>query len=150
MKKASIIIVCVLVAIQFIRIDKTNLPVDTSQDYVSLTHAPDQVASILKRACYDCHSNQVKYPWYTQVAPVSWYIKSHVNNGKEFLNFSEFGKYNTYQKEHIYKGLVSSTERGTMPLDSYLWVHKEAILTPQDRNILLEWFNTFIPEDSKQ
>ncbi|MDR1877502.1 MAG: heme-binding domain-containing protein [Flavobacteriaceae bacterium] len=148
MKKILIITLLVLVAIQFIRIDKTNPPVDAEQDYVTMTHAPVEVKNILKRACYDCHSNEVKYPWYTNIAPVSWYIKEHINQGKEYLNFSEFGKYNKYQKEHVITGLFHVIEKRTMPLDSYVWLHEEAALSAEDNKILLEWFETFLPQDS--
>ncbi len=137
-----------MIAIQFIRIDKTNLPVDTKQDYVSLTQAPDEVTNILKRACYDCHSNEVKYPWYTNIAPVSWYVKGHINEGREHLNFSEFGKYNKFQTEHAYGDLLEVMQRGGMPLDSYLWIHKEAALSNKDRKVLTDWFETFVPKDS--
>ncbi len=149
MKKTLVIIVLVLVAIQFIRIDKTNLPVDPKQDYVNVTQAPEDVKVILKKACYDCHSNEVKYPWYTNIAPISWYVKGHINEGREHVNFSEFGKYNKYQKEHILGDLPETIQKGNMPLDSYLWIHKEAALSQKDQKVLTEWFETFLPKDSK-
>jgi hypothetical protein len=146
MKKAVFITMLVIIAIQFIRIDKTNPPVEEKQDYVAMTHAPAKIRSILKKACYDCHSNEVVYPWYSNVAPVSWYIKEHVNQGREYLNFSEFGKYNPYQKEHIVARLPGVLERRTMPLQSYIWLHKEAELSPEENKILSEWFNSFVKD----
>ncbi|WP_128330818.1 heme-binding domain-containing protein [Apibacter sp. HY039] len=149
MKKKIGIIIIVILLIQLIRIDKNNPPVDPNKDYIKITHAPAQIAEIIKKACYDCHSNEVKYPWYTNLAPISWYIKGHINEGKEYLNFSEFGNYNMYQKEHINSGLVSAIKRETMPLSSYVWMHKEAELTSQEKTILLNWFEIFDKKSDK-
>ncbi|MDR2122262.1 MAG: heme-binding domain-containing protein [Flavobacteriaceae bacterium] len=148
MKKTIYITLFILAAIQFIRIDKNNPPVDEKQDYCTVTQTPAEVRDILKKACYDCHSNEVKYPWYTNIAPVSWFIKGHINEGREYLNFSEFGKYNKYQKEHVITGLPQVMERGTMPPGSYVWMHKEADLTAKEKEMVLKWFLTFLPEDS--
>lgn len=145
MKKPLLIIIAVLVVIQLIRIDKTNLPIDPKEDYVNIVHAPDNVKAILKRSCYDCHSNTVTYPWYSNIAPVSWYIKDHVNEGREHVNFSEFGKYNTLQTQSVHTSLYKSMLRGGMPLDSYTLIHKNAILSLKDRKILFEWFKQFAP-----
>lgn len=149
MKKVLIVLVIVLVVMQFFRIDKNNPPVKPEENYVTITQAPKEVENILRNSCYDCHSNESKYPWYTNIAPVSWYVKSHINEGREHLNFSEFGKYNDYQKKYIYDGLYSSVSEGWMPLDSYLWIHKDAKLSPKDKKIMMDWFSKFVPKDKK-
>lgn len=149
MKKVLIIIVIVFVFMQFFRIDKNNPIVKPEENYVTITHAPKEVESILKSSCYDCHSNESKYPWYTNIAPISWYVKDHINEGRSYLNFSEFGRYNNYQKKHIYESLYAAANEGWMPLDSYLWIHKDAKLSTKDKKILKEWFSKFISEDKK-
>ena len=87
-KNIAIFFVFLFLAIQSIRIDKTTDPVNPATDFISLTDANSEVAGLLKTACYDCHSNQPTYPWYTNIAPVSWWIKHHIDEGSHHLNFS--------------------------------------------------------------
>src|SRR6218665_2695091 len=81
-------ILLLLIVFQFFRIDKTNPPVDPAQDFIMLSHPPADLAVILKESCYDCHGNTTTYPWYTNIAPVSWWIKHHINDARKHLNFS--------------------------------------------------------------
>ena len=93
LKNISIALIFILLMIQSIQIDKTIDPVNPTIDFISVTTANTDVAGLLKTACYDCHSNQPTYPWYTNVAPVSWWIKHHINEGSQHLNFSIRGTY---------------------------------------------------------
>lgn len=140
MKKVLLYGIIIFLSFQLIQIDKENPSVDKKIDYNQITHTTLEIQKILKKACYDCHSNEVKYPWYSSIAPISWFIKEHVNQGKEYVNFSEYGKYNRYQKEHINSSLYRVIENKTMPLNSYLWMHKEANLSEEDYILLLNWF----------
>lgn len=140
MKKVLLYGIIIFLSFQLIQIDKENPSVDKKIDYNQVTHASLEIQKILKKACYDCHSNEVKYPWYSSIAPISWFIKEHVNQGKEYVNFSEYGKYNRYQKENIKSSLYRVIENKTMPLNSYLWMHKEANLSEKDYILLLNWF----------
>lgn len=142
MKKVLLYGIIIFLSFQLIQIDKENPSVDKKIDYNQVTHASLEIQKILKKACYDCHSNEVKYPWYSSIAPISWFIKEHVNQGKEYVNFSEYGKYNRYQKENIKSSLYRVIENKTMPLNSYLWMHKEANLSEKDYILLLNWFQT--------
>lgn len=142
MKKILLYGIIIFLSFQFIQIDKGNPSVSKKIDYYQVTHATPEIQKILKKACYDCHSNEVNYPWYSSIAPISWFIKEHVNQGKEYVNFSEYGKYNRYQKEHINSSLYRVIENKTMPLNSYLWMHKEANLSEEDFILLLNWFRT--------
>lgn len=142
MKKILLYGIIIFLSFQFIQIDKGNPSVNKKIDYNQITQTTPEIQKILKKACYDCHSNEVNYPWYSSIAPISWFIKEHVNQGKEYVNFSEYGKYNRYQKEHINSSLYRVIENKTMPLNSYLWMHKEANLSEENFILLLNWFRT--------
>ncbi len=141
-KKILLGLVAVLIIIQFFRIDKTNPPVDNSQDFMTLTSPPAEVAQIMKDACYDCHSHETAYPWYTNVAPVSWWIKKHINEGREHLNFSIWGTYTAKKADHKLEECYEEVEEGEMPLNSYTWAHAEARLTDTQREQLVSWFKS--------
>lgn len=134
------ILLTILFLIQIFRIDKTNQPINSSLDYVSITKAPENIRNLLKNSCYDCHSNQIKYPWYSNIAPVSWFIKSHIDEGREHLNFSEFGNYNKYQINGVLSDCVTTMKKGEMPLGSYTIIHKKSILNKKEQEQLLAWF----------
>lgn len=125
---------------QAFRIDKTTKAVEASKDFISLTSANSEVTNLLKTACYDCHSNQPAYPWYTNIAPVSWWIKHHINEGSHHLNFSEWGTYSEKRKNHKLEECIEMVEEGEMPMASYTWMHGEAKLTDAQRLVLVEWF----------
>lgn len=140
MKKVILaIIIGILVLIQFIRIDKTNPQFDIKYDYFSTVNTPDEVQRILKESCYDCHSNETNYPWYSNVSPVSWLLKSHVNEGREHMNFSEWGQYTAGQKNKLVEESMEEIKENKMPLKSYTLMHPESKLTPQEKVTILNW-----------
>ena len=141
MKKILLAILVVIVLIQFIRPEK-NISNKVINDISTLMDVPENVQEIIKTSCADCHSNTTKYPWYSEIAPASWYLASHVNDGKKHLNFSEWASYNKNQKEHIIKDLKKELKSKEMPLNSYLWIHKEAVVSPEQYKILLDWVQT--------
>ncbi len=107
---------------------------------------PEEVKLIIKTSCADCHSNTTKYPWYSEIAPFSWYLAQHVNEGKEHLNFSEWSAYNKDQKSHILRDLKGELKEKKMPLESYLKLHEEAKMTAIQYQTLLNWVNS-IPSE---
>ncbi|GJM36227.1 MAG: heme-binding protein [Saprospiraceae bacterium] len=139
-KRIIYIILALLVIIQLFRIDKTNPPVDASQDFVQLTSPPTEIAQLLKSVCYDCHSHETVYPWYTNVAPVSWWIKDHIDHGRKHLNFSVWGTYEPKKADHKLEECYEMVEAKDMPLNSYTWVHGNARLTDAQREQLVTWF----------
>ncbi len=141
-KRVALAILFLLIIFQFFRIDKTVKPVDISTDVISLTNADAEVASILKVSCYDCHSNQPTYPWYTNIAPVSWWIKHHINEGSHHLNFSEWGNYSQKKKDHKLEECIEMVEGGEMPMSSYTLMHKDATLSAEQKKKLLNWFTS--------
>lgn len=136
-KKIILSVLVLLLAIQLIRIDKTNPPVEPSKDFITLTHPSKEVEIILKDACYDCHSNTTTYPWYSNVAPISWWLKHHVNEGKEHLNFSEWSDYSKEKQAHKLEEMEEEVKEGEMPLDSYTLTHANAKLSLKQRESLV-------------
>ncbi|WP_372800302.1 heme-binding domain-containing protein [Lutibacter sp.] len=141
MKKVLLIMLVLVVVMQFIRPEKNNSK-DYTNDISTVVHVPNDVQEILKTSCADCHSNNTVYPWYSEIAPVSWYLASHVNDGKKHLNFSEWTSYNQNQQSHIKKDLEEVMEENEMPLKSYLIVHKDAKLSAKQHEILSNWIQT--------
>ena len=125
------------VAIQFIRPGFHNPEVD---DAVAL-HADEHVAAILKNACYDCHSDTTKYPWYSNVAPVSWFMANHIHDGRKAMNFSNWENIDTDVRIARLKRAKHLVEIGLMPLGSYELMHKGANLTPQQQQTLAQFFD---------
>jgi len=139
LKWSGISLLAILVLIQLYRPEKNINPTTTANDITLAYQAPDNITQILHRACYDCHSNNTKYPWYNNIQPVASFLADHVKEGKEELNFSEFGSFKTKRKLKKLKEIVKEVEEGEMPLNNYLWLHKEAVLTPADKQALIEW-----------
>lgn len=133
--------------IQFVPIDKVNKPVDFSKNFVELKKTPAQVAKILKGACYDCHSDETIYPKYASIAPISWSVKNHVNEGREHLNFSVWGSYNKDLKINMLKKTIQSIEDKTMPFPGYIVYHKEADLSKEDRQLLIQYFERILTSE---
>lgn len=140
MKKILITLLVVLVVLQFFQIDKTNPETDINQDFLTIHNPPAKIASTMKAACYDCHSNKSVYPWYSNIQPIGWYLKDHIEEGKEHLNFSEFGTYTAKKQAHKLEECYELIEKGEMPLSSYTIIHKEAVLSEAQQNDLVTYF----------
>ncbi len=125
------LVVLAFLAIQFVPVDRSNPPVKAA------FAAPPEVQPILERSCYDCHSNQTRWPWYSRVAPVSWMVTRHVREGREHLNFSEWEA--GAEAGEVAKEAWKEVEAGKMPLPSYLLSHPSARLSQADRDALKNW-----------
>ncbi len=136
----------VLVIIQFFRIDKSKPEYPPQNDFLVIEQAPQQVAEIFKNACYDCHSFETKYPWYTNIAPVSWWIKGHIKGGRQNLNFSEWGTYDGKKRSHKLEETVEEVSSRHMPMKSYTFLHPKAKLIDQDINSLVDWVKSKMPQ----
>lgn len=134
MKRTLLIFLGLFVLMQFIQIDKTNETADKNLEI----KADEKVMNIFRTACYDCHSNETKYPWYSNIAPFSWVISNHIKDGKMALNFSLWEKYTKEEKSEHLKDIYR-TVYAAMPLQSYIWLHKEAELTKEQRNLIRDW-----------
>lgn len=128
------------VIIQFIPTDKINQPINDSVNFIQVEKSPPKVAELLKNACYDCHSNETVYPKYAYIAPISWFVKDHVNEGREHLNFSVWKTYNKELKESMLNKTIQTLKSKTMPLPVYIVYHKEANITDAERMVLINYF----------
>ena len=132
-RSIAVAVVAVLVVIQFKPVTRDNPPV---RNEIS---ASPEIMAIVTRACYDCHSNETEWPWYSHVAPISWFVAGHVAEGREHLNFSEWPAFDMDEQEHLFEEMEKEVEDKEMPLKSYLILHPDARLTPDDRQTLLRW-----------
>ena len=142
MKVFKIIVVVLLVAfvgIQFIPTNRNHSEEVPPSDFMLVKNVPAEVKSILMISCYDCHSNNTHYPWYQKVQPVSWYLEGHIEDGKEELNFSDFGSYSDRMQKAKMRSIISQVEDGKMPLPSYTLLHPEAELTAEEKQLLVKW-----------
>jgi hypothetical protein len=127
------VLAVVLVAIQLVPVERTNPPVEEEVD------APEEVVQVLRRACYDCHSNETVWPWYSRVAPASWLAVRDVTKGREELNFSTWNRLSTRERVEAMQESWEEVEEGEMPPWFYLPPHPEARLSPEDRELLRRW-----------
>lgn len=127
------------IILQFFRVDKTNPPVVAAETLATAIAVPPYVSEILGRSCNDCHSNMTRYPWYANVQPAGWFLKGHINEGREHLNFSVYNTYSSQKKAKALDEICEEVEAASMPLPSYLWIHGEAALKEGDAGILCEW-----------
>jgi hypothetical protein len=129
----------VFLLMQFVRPDRTNPEIDPALDLHASAELNESVSSLLRTSCYDCHSNETVWPWYAHVAPSSWFVTKHVNEGRRHLNFSTWGAYPPSKADHKLEEIVEYVENGEMPLPSYLPLHAEAKLTDDDRLLIMDW-----------
>ncbi len=132
-----------LFVIQLIRPDRSTPTIDPAQDIAQVLQPSDSVQTMLKNACYDCHSYETKYPWYSQVAPVSWWLDNHIKEGREHLNFSTFGALSAADRTEVMEDAAEAVQEGEMPLSSYTWAHPAARLSAEQKTQLADWFNSF-------
>lgn len=130
--------------IQFIPVDKVNKPVDKTKNFVEVKNTPAKVSELIKNACYDCHSDETVYPKYAYIAPFSWSVKSHVNDGREHLNFSVWETYNDDLKRNMLTKSIQTIENKVMPMPAYIIYHKEANLTEAERSLLIKYFDEML------
>jgi hypothetical protein len=138
-KKIAIFLAACLLIIQFIQPahNRSNKLLET--DITKAFVIPANVQQVLKTSCYDCHSNNTNYPWYANIQPFGWLLASHIKEGKKELNFNEFGSYSLRRQKSKLKGIENSIRDGSMPLGSYTLMHKEALLSNEEKELLIDW-----------
>lgn len=146
LKKILVVILVAFIIIQFFPIDKTNPPLEPGMDFINIKNTPPDVAKLIKTSCYDCHSNETKYPWYASIAPSSWFLKHHIDEGRRELNFSTFATYETKRQIHKMEETVEMIEKKEMPLESYYIGHQDAKLSDADRQKLVNYFKLQIKD----
>jgi hypothetical protein len=141
---AIAVLAATMMLIQFLPSGQTNPPV--TGDLV----APAAIATTLRRACYDCHSNETRWPWYSRIAPVSWLTARDIAHGRRELNFSEWSSYYAQTRLRKLRWIARSIEDGRMPPRSYLMMHPSARLDAADRAALTNWIESALPQSTNQ
>ena len=140
-KKILLALLIVFIAIQFIQPAHNTsgqvLPIDITKT----VSVPDKVLDIFKNSCYDCHSNNTRYPWYVYIQPMGWMMARHIKNGKKNLNFSEFGSYSLRKQVNKLRAIETSIKEESMPLSSYTIIHTDAKLSEEDRKLITDWIS---------
>ncbi len=156
LKMLFFVVLIAFVLIQFYPKSNNNISTTSSGNEIEKIHAvPNEVMNILKTSCYDCHSNNTFYPWYANLQPVSMWLSNHVEEGKDELNFSEFGSYSLRRQYKKLKEMDEQITEDEMPLESYTLIHKKASLDKDQKELISGWvralrdsFKTNYPEDS--
>lgn len=138
-KKILVALAVVFISIQFI---PSGIPENKPGDKKSIENSnlvTGPVLNLLRKSCFDCHSNQVQFPWYSKLAPSSWLLAGHINDGKSHLNFSEWEDNSNRKKISLLQEIKDEVESGNMPLKSYLMFHRDAKLNPEEISVILTW-----------
>ena len=114
---------------------------DINANFTKVYNVPKNVEIILRTSCYDCHSNNTNYPWYSYIQPVRFLMESHIKEGKENLNFNEWGNYSKRKQNNKLDRIIKQIKSNEMPLNSYTLIHKNAILTPAQKKEIINWIS---------
>ena len=144
LKNSLFFLTIILVSIQFLPLQETNVVSSPSEDLFFKTIASAELKKSLKSACYDCHSNQTKRPWFSKIAPFSFWINHHIKEGKEHLNFSIWNTYSNKKADHKIEECIEEMEKNKMPLSSYALFHTKAKLTREEKKELINYFKKMI------
>jgi len=139
LKWSGIILALLFALMQFARPARTNPVIDEARAIQAHVQVSPEVAQIFARACQGCHSNNTQWPWYSHIAPVSWFVTDHVNHGRRHLNFSNWARYDQRRADELLKNICEWTQKGLMPLGSYTLIHHDANLSLQDKEALCNW-----------
>ena len=138
-KKILLFLLAAFIVIQFFH-PKPNKTKGEQLNYIGKTFfIPEDVKAILGKACNDCHSNNTRYPWYSNIQPVDWWMTGHITKGKKGMNLDEYTNKRLRYQYHKMEDLIEQVKEGDMPLDSYTWIHKNAILSTDEKQKVLDW-----------
>ena len=128
-----------LIVIQFFPITLNESDTVPQSDFMVENQVPATIKNRLQVSCYDCHSNNTDYPWYSKIQPAAWYLEDHIQEGKDELNFNEWAEYSDRRKNSKLRSIISQIEEDKMPLDSYTLIHKDAILSDEDKTMIIDY-----------
>ncbi|WP_339887195.1 heme-binding domain-containing protein [uncultured Flavobacterium sp.] len=134
-----LILLIVFVGIQFFPTKRNQSESVPNTDFMVVNNVPQNIYNSLQTSCYDCHSNNTSYPWYNKVQPVAWILENHIEEGKSELNFSEWESYSDRRKRSKLKSIISQIEDDKMPLTSYTLIHRDAVLSKEQKTEIIDW-----------
>lgn len=140
--RIGVLLLVIFVVMQFTQPQRNVAKALSENDISKVYVIKGDLHQMLIEKCYDCHSNNTRYPWYFYVQPIGWWLAAHVHEGKEHLNFSEFKKYDANRAEHKLEELGEVVEDKSMPLNTYTMFHKNTALTPQDQQAIKAWISS--------
>ena len=140
-KRIGLAVLVVLAGLQFIPTRSNQSSIVPSTDFMLTYNVPEEVGRVMHTSCYNCHSNNTDYPWYSHVQPIGWFLDNHINKGKAELNFSEFGSYSVRKQKSKLNSMASQVEKDEMPLSSYTFIHREARLSQENKKVLIDYLN---------
>ncbi len=138
-KTIVIILLVVFVGLQFLPTERNQTNAGFATDFLVVNNTPENIGVLLQTSCYDCHSNNSEYPWYNKIQPVAWFLEDHIKEGKKELNFNEWEAYSDRRKSSKLKSIISQIEDDEMPLSSYMLVHRDAILSPLEKTLVIDY-----------
>ena len=127
------------IVIQFFPTTLNERDTVPQSDFMVENQVPATIKNRLQVSCYDCHSNNTDYPWYSKIQPSAWYLEDHIQEGKDELNFNEWAEYSDRRKNSKLRSIISQIEEDEMPLDSYTLIHKDAILSDEDKRMIIDY-----------
>lgn len=138
-KIIAIILLMVFVGIQFITVGLNQSNSIPRTDFMLVNDVPNGIKDKLQVSCYDCHSNNTKYPWYNKIQPIAWFLEDHIEEGKAELNFNEWDSLSNRRKVSKLRSIIKQIESGEMPLDSYTLIHKDAKFSEAEKEEIISW-----------
>ena len=127
------------IVIQFFPTTLNERDTVPQSDFMVENQVPATIKNRLQVSCYDCHSNNTDYPWYSKIQPAAWYLEDHIQEGKDELNFNEWAEYSDRRKNSKLRSIISQIEEDKMPLDSYTLIHRDAILSDEDKTLIVDF-----------
>lgn len=147
MKRLKYILVILLlgfVGIQFVPTRLNQSATEPTIDFTNINSVPGEVENSIRTSCYDCHSNSTDYPWYSKIQPAAWILEGHIREGKEELNFNEFGSYSTRKQKSKLNSIIHQIEDDEMPLPSYTLLHADARLSEIQKKEIITLMNELL------
>ena len=138
-KKILLGLLFVFIVIQFIRPTKNAGDELLATDITRTIKVPDSIVNVFKTSCFDCHSNNTRYPWYVNIQPMGWLMANHIKEGKANLNFSEFGTYSKRKQANKLRAIAKSINDGSMPISSYTIMHTDSKLNEENKKLISDW-----------
>lgn len=139
LKIIALVLLVVFVGIQFIPTERNQSDVVQKSDFLLVNNSPENIGSLLQVSCYDCHSNNTRYPWYNKVQPIAYFLERHIKEGKAELNFSEWEAYSNRKKNSKLRSIISQIQDDEMPLYSYTLIHRDAVYSDSEKEMVIEY-----------
>lgn len=139
LKIILVLFFAVFASMQLFRIDRTNPPIDVAATLDKAVVVSPDITILLARSCNDCHSNLTRYPWYSNIQPAAWFLRDHIDTGRSELNFSEFATYPKQKQQRTLEKICDEIRSNRMPLPSYTYLHRTAVLTESEKDALCNW-----------